>query len=437
MAKKPTAKKNTDAGTPKPDEDISTQKTTTTDNSDSSKTEDSSSSNSDDSSKNKSNSTTAKKDGSINVVVEPEKPKEFTPKLRDLMDKSMNLSRMSEQGLINEKNGAAVVVREDGIISLSSSKDAYLRLTPQGRCVTTSFENVHISNRETIRTDEVVINDHKLNPQLWELTNFKETSVTNNQHVYVGNLCMCGSVLVKAWEPNLKRYMLIRRPWRGPVFGTQMNVAEIMPALGITDPLKLNEDILALSEKGYQVNGAIKDKNSLIGKDGKDRPGVIRNVDAMGANGGTNTYGDVTATPLGKDAIAPAKAWETLRKFGYDAIATAGIMGNIRQESGFSPTAKNKYGYTGLCQWDPNTRWPRFVQKYPAPKCWDAGNQLAWIINEPGYNTTKPNGMNGKFSTAADAAIYFLDQYEGARGQEEENRKAYATDFYSQFKDKK
>lgn len=132
---------------------------------------------------------------------------------------------------------------------------------------------------------------------------------------------MFGSILVKAWEPNLKRYMLIRRPWLGPMFGPFLNVAEVNPALGISDPLKLEEDILALSDKGYQVNGIIKDAKSLVGKQGEDRSGIIRNQDAMASSGGTSSgggskggYSGTVNTGIPNVGKAPGKGVENIPK---------------------------------------------------------------------------------------------------------------------------
>ena len=260
----------------------------------------------------KNNTSASPQGGSINVTIEPSPPKGFTPKLSALQDKAMNLSRMSEQGIINEKTGAAVVIRDDGQINLTPGVYSQYKLSPHGRATEISMESVTTTNRKRFHTNDFIINEHKLNPQLWEYTDFRVSKLLTNQRAIVGNLNMMGSVLVKAWEPNLKRYVMIRRPWMGPVFGSTMNVADINPALGINDPLKLNEDILALSSKGYQVNGAIRDAKSLIGKQGKDRDGIIRNSDALTGNGemGSSTPG-AAANPanVGK---APGKGVENI-----------------------------------------------------------------------------------------------------------------------------
>lgn len=55
------------------------------------------------------------------------------------------------------------------------------------------------------------------------------------------------------------------------MFSPLLNLSKIMPGLNIDDPLEFEEDILALSDKGYQVTGAITDAKSLIGKEGVNR----------------------------------------------------------------------------------------------------------------------------------------------------------------------
>ena len=226
----------------------------------------------------------------INVTVEPTPIKKFTPTISDLQDKAMNLSRMSEQGVINEKTGAAMVIREDGQTNMSSGKYTQYKLSPSGRATEISMESSTITNRKKFTLDDFVINEHKMNPQLWEYADFRVSKLTTNDHAIVGSLCMMGSVLTKAWDHDLKRYVLIRRPWMGPVFGPLQNVPGILDALKIKDDTALDEDILALSDKGYQVNGAVTDKKSLIGKDGDDGKFKInRSGDALSEGGGNSS----------------------------------------------------------------------------------------------------------------------------------------------------
>lgn len=296
--------------------------------------------------------------GKISVNIEPDEPKNFSPKLGDIKDKALNLSRFSEQGIVNEKTGASVVIRDDGQINLASSKYAQVKVSPNGRLSSTSMESITITNRRKVNSDEVAINEHKMNPQLWELADFRKAKLTFNPNAIVGNLCMFGSVLVKAWDPLLKRYMLIRRPWLGPVFGPLMNVPEINAAIKVNDPMDFSEDILALSDKGYQVNAAITDPDSIIGKPGKDRPGIIRSGDALTAagadsSGSTGWNGSTTK-------ITAADQLEFMHKFGEACVKVfkkegwklpaSVCIAQACEESGFgqSARAKQDQNYLGI-----------------------------------------------------------------------------------------
>lgn len=223
-------------------------------------------------------------ENNIKVNLEADPPKEFSTKLSDLENKAKNLNRMTEKGLINESIGSSAIVRDNGQINLTASTSSQYKLNPNGQSIEQTLESNTISVRKNFSVNELIINNHKLNPDLYELTDFKTRDILPGQDVIIGNLCVYGSVLVKAWEPNLKRYVLIRRPIRVPMFSNKLNTPSINSGLNINDPLKNTENILGKTNQGYQVNGAITDAKSLIGKEGVDRSDPASNTD--------NTYKD-------------------------------------------------------------------------------------------------------------------------------------------------
>lgn len=196
------------------------------------------------------------------VTVETDVPESFKPSLNKLQERSENLSRSSERGIVNEVFGASIVARDNGQVNVSANEYTQIKLNPDGRLIQQSIESVTMTNRKKITTDEIVINEHKLNPMLYELTDFKR--VLDDSTSVVGNFCVMGTVLVKCWEPNLKRYVLIRRQVRMPMFSPLLNVPEIMPELGIGDPLKEVQDLQSTMASGYQVNGEITDAKSAL-----------------------------------------------------------------------------------------------------------------------------------------------------------------------------
>ena len=218
-------------------------------------------------------------ENNIKVNLEADPPKEFSTKLSDLENKAKNLNRMTEKGLINESIGSSAIVRDNGQINLTASTSSQYKLNPNGQSIEQTLESNTISVRKNFSVNELIINNHKLNPDLYELTDFKTRDILPGQDVIIGNLCVYGSVLVKAWEPNLKRYVLIRRPIRAPMFSNKLNTPSINSGLNINDPLKNTENILGKTNQGYQVNGAITDAKSLIGKEGVDRSDPASNTD--------------------------------------------------------------------------------------------------------------------------------------------------------------
>ena len=207
----------------------------------------------------------------IKVKLERDDPKSFTKHLRDLQQQSKFLSRMNEKGFVNEDTGSSIVLRANGEINLAASEQAQYKLNPNGEATEIAIESNTTANRKNFTIDEMVINEHKLNPALYELTDMREVEFPLGTTGTVGNFTVLGTVLVKAWEPQLNRYMLIRRLCRLPMFSNTLNTPDIHKGIHVKDPFEVDEEILALSSKGYQVNAEIKDAKSFIGKEGKNR----------------------------------------------------------------------------------------------------------------------------------------------------------------------
>jgi hypothetical protein len=275
-----------------------------------------------------------------------------------------------------------------------------------------------------------------LNPKIWEITDFRKLTLPNNTEALVGNFCVTGSVLVKAWEVNLKRYVMIRRPARMPLFSPLLNLPKIMPELGITDPLEFDEDILAKSEDGYQVNGVISDAKSLVGKAGVDRDGIDRNFQMTIGAGSNPSAPNVNSGNLGGGNVEPALVYRYLKGKGYNEIAAAGIMGNIQQESSFSTTDVNsESGAYGMCQWlGGRLDNLKALATSTNRKVDDAGTQLDFLwVELQDYEALVPGALNNT-GTCEEAAEIFEKKFERSGGSAMENRKTYAKQFYDKIK---
>jgi len=138
-------------------------------------------------------------------------------------DKSLNPDRTSDRGIVNEENASSLIIKENGNIIISSDETSNIKIN-QEKIIETTNESVTISNRRFLNTDEVIINNQKMNPQLLELSDTKV--LFDNPNDSIGNLMMDGTVLVKTWEPYLKKYVLIRRKIRTPLFSHKLNKPE-------------------------------------------------------------------------------------------------------------------------------------------------------------------------------------------------------------------
>lgn len=150
-----------------------------------------------------------------------------------------------DDGFVND-NGS-MLLRDDGENSLVAGKYAQYRVTPDGNTIEISKQSNTTTVRKNLEADEIVINNHKLNPQLYELADMR--MYNNIPFTAIGGLSLFSTVLVKVWEPTLEKWVLIRRLARVPAFSNTLNLPEVPEELDID--LELSEDILKMSE-GYK-----------------------------------------------------------------------------------------------------------------------------------------------------------------------------------------
>ena len=142
----------------------------------------------------------------------------------------------------------------------------------------------------------------------------------------------------------------------------------------------------------------------------------------------------------GKTVLSESDAYRFFKSQGYDDVATAGILGNLKQEHGFKTTnaplsynSGHEVGGLGLCQWTYGRaeRMKEFAYRTDREYT-DASAQLEFIMHEihdRGYYMVSPENMNG-FSDPGSAAIHFNNHYEsGTNGR----RAAFAYDYYERI----
>lgn len=141
-----------------------------------------------------------------------------------VQERSEKLNREKDKGMINQESGAGFSLRDNGDVALVSTEYSQYQMSHTGIATETSLQSNMITNTRNLRVDNLAINRHRMNPALWELTDFKQIDGSNAK--VVGNLNMTGTVLVKAWEPTLGKFVLIRRPIRMPIFSTTLDIPD-------------------------------------------------------------------------------------------------------------------------------------------------------------------------------------------------------------------
>lgn len=154
--------------------------------------------------------------------------------VNELEERSLNADRSVDKGFVNTSTNSSVLISENGNVTIASSKNVQYKLNyASGLAKEISYQSQTITNRKDIRTDEIIINNHKMNPQIYDLTDMKV--LYTNTDWAIGNLTVNATVLVKAWEPNLQKWVLIRRPMRTPLFMNSLGVAGAPEDMDIDD----------------------------------------------------------------------------------------------------------------------------------------------------------------------------------------------------------
>lgn len=165
--------------------------------------------------------------------------------VQTLKEEASNASRTDCKGFVNEKTGGAVIIDSNGDITMSPAKTVQYKLKySEGQATEISMQSNTITNRKNIKTDDLTINNHKINPQLWDLTDMKR--LYNDPTSGIGNLTINATVLVKTWEPFLQKWVLIRRPMRTPIFSNYLPIPNAPIDMNLDDATNISEEILEM-----------------------------------------------------------------------------------------------------------------------------------------------------------------------------------------------
>lgn len=135
-----------------------------------------------------------------------------------------------DRGLQNRETGQTLLFRGDGSMNMVTGKYSQLKVDSETGTVTiAALQSNDVAVQKDFSVEDLSINKHKLNAQLYELTNFKKLE----SGAVIGGLTIMGTVLVKAWEPTLKKYVLIRRQMRTPMFSNVLDAYKLSEQLEV------------------------------------------------------------------------------------------------------------------------------------------------------------------------------------------------------------
>ena len=318
----------------------------------------------------------------------------FDSDANTIEDDAYYLARSKDNSFHN--NHGSITLKEDGTITMGSEVFNSFRMNPSGKTAFTNTEMIVKTNAITVEADDIIVNNHKLNNKLYELADFKKVLNTYDDTPKIaGGLTMLGTVMVKAWEPTLKRYVLVRRLINIPVFSPSLGGKEINPGIkvssdmsklaewkkqintsGITNSAQLLEQMwplrnaaIALKEKATaEANEKLKEENakkqatSMTSMTGQNPATVGASSVAMSSGGeygggGGSFTGDKSVRYEGTSNDMAKEAWAEAQRIAKDLnIDPTIIYGQWYHESGgFSSTlAMENCNLGGLTQTQPN-----------------------------------------------------------------------------------
>lgn len=138
----------------------------------------------------------------------------------DVKNKTGQADLDGDVGFINPKSHSSIVIRDSGDINISIDEYTQVKLDKNSSAVIqNSLSSTTNAVTQEHNFNDLIFNKHKFNNQLIDLTDFRE--VNGN---ILGHIMLNGTILVKTWEPNLQKWVLIRRPISTAMFSNRLNL---------------------------------------------------------------------------------------------------------------------------------------------------------------------------------------------------------------------
>lgn len=149
----------------------------------------------------------------------------------------------SDFGMVNINSKASVISKEDGNLKMITDEITQFTMDKQSNTIIQkTLKSMDTSVVKEIKTNDLIVNNHKFNNQLLELNDFKD--VNGNT---IGGIMLNGTVLVKTYNKYLDKWVLIRRNISTPMFSQRLNIPSAPEQYGLD--YSINDDI-----KTYFIN---------------------------------------------------------------------------------------------------------------------------------------------------------------------------------------
>ena len=169
--------------------------------------------------------------------------------------KTKHATKGEDKGFINPSSGTTIASKNTGTTVMNSGIYAQYKCDKNsGVCNEISLQSIANTVQRELTTCDLIINRHKFNTQFIEFTNMKK-----NMNTVMGDLGIHTSILVKAWEPTLEEFVLIRRPARFPLFGNLLDAYTVDERLELDSDY--NEDLLEYKRSLNDLTPPTDDSN--------------------------------------------------------------------------------------------------------------------------------------------------------------------------------
>lgn len=158
------------------------------------------------------------------------------------LERSASMANVKYDKSLITKNSSVLV--NDDMVHISCGTKSQVQCSANGSITTMAINDVTKAVRKTLDVDEVMINNHKLNNQFIDYSDFCEVNKKP-----IGDLMTQSTIITKTWDHSLKKNVLIRRQAYIPLFGKTVNVPDTPEAFSIDGDIRKELEAILFQSK--------------------------------------------------------------------------------------------------------------------------------------------------------------------------------------------